>query len=506
MNGRYRMSRWHLLSLLIFSCLSIHPVQASSDLQISVGQPMTMNRMGHFSFVLPDGRLVLAGGRGTGFTSLNTADVFDPATGTFTLDTMAYIHDFGAVCELLDGTWLVAGGSYDLGIAPGITGAEIYDPKSGTFTPTGSMSYARCIATGVGLANNKALIVGGWYDPSSATYGDVYDPGEKTFTKTGALNGPRSNAMVLATADSGAMVFGGYDYYGSTYYESVEYYNPATNSFSIVSDSLIPGEAGWRVQEDMYSHPMSEQLMWNGEYLLHAWRATPYEYTLMTFNPITKTFARFELPEALPSADSVIFWRAPILDSTRTVAFWFGYKVGTDPTVLNVYRIDLVRRTWLVSRAYTTPYYWSGIAMNMLRDGIILVTGGTTSNDYYTNFNPVAGTLKITYRPLTGVDAESAASGLPEAFGLEQNYPNPFNPTTTIRYAVGGGVEGGSGNQVRLSICDLLGREVAVLVNDRQQAGTYSTTWNAAGMASGVYFCRLQSGSLVQSRKVVLMK
>jgi hypothetical protein len=500
MNTRYNLLKRYAFALFVLFSISVQSSLAVSDLQVWNGPGMNINRMGHFSFVLPDGRVVLAGGRGTGFVSLNTADVYDPVSKSFVLDTMAYIHDFGAVCELNDGTWLVAGGSYDLGVAPGITGAEIYDPAAGTFTSTGSMSYARCVASAVRLANNKALVIGGWYDASSATYAEVYDPAGKSFAATGPLNGPRSNALAIATDDSGAVVFGGYHYYGSSYYESVEYYNPATNNFSVMSDSLLPGEAGWCVQQDMYSHPMSEQRMWNGQYLLHAWRATPSEYTLMTFDATSKTFARFDLPVALPSTDSVLFWRAPILDSTRTVAYWFGFKVGGDPTVMNIYRIDLVHRTWVVSESYTSSHYWSGIAMNMLHDGTILVTGGTTSNDYGTNFNPVAGTTCFLYTPVTGIKEEPAYSGQPGAFRLEQNYPNPFNPSTTITYQVS------DIGYLKLAVYDILGREVAVLAEGQVPVGTHSVTWNGSGMAGGVYFCRLEAGAFVQTRKMLLAK
>jgi hypothetical protein len=104
----------------------------------------------------------------------------------------------------------------------------------------------------------------------------------------------------------------------------------------------------------------------------------------------------------------------------------------------------------------------------------------------------------------------------PKEFALMQNYPNPFNPTTRIRYTVGrvvvpsgallGGVEGPASSKVRLAVYDLLGREVAVLVNERKAAGTYEVSIDASGLASGVYLFRLTSGSFVQSRGMVLLK
>jgi uncharacterized repeat protein (TIGR01451 family) len=89
---------------------------------------------------------------------------------------------------------------------------------------------------------------------------------------------------------------------------------------------------------------------------------------------------------------------------------------------------------------------------------------------------------------------------LPLRYELKQNYPNPFNPTTTIAFDMP------SAGQVQLRIFDLLGREVATLVNEEKPAGRYSVQWNAATMASGVYFCRLKAGTYTMTRKLALMK
>ncbi len=91
---------------------------------------------------------------------------------------------------------------------------------------------------------------------------------------------------------------------------------------------------------------------------------------------------------------------------------------------------------------------------------------------------------------------------------LEQNYPNPFNPTTNIRYQVPapGGVQGPGANEVKLAVYDLLGREVAVLVDERKPAGNFEATFDGAKLSSGVYIYRLIAGSFVQSRRMILMK
>ncbi len=85
-------------------------------------------------------------------------------------------------------------------------------------------------------------------------------------------------------------------------------------------------------------------------------------------------------------------------------------------------------------------------------------------------------------------------------FGLEQNYPNPFNPTTSISYTIP------KSAQTTLKVYDVLGNEVATLVNGENTAGVHSVEFNAAKLSSGIYFYKLQSGNLLQTKKMMLLK
>jgi hypothetical protein len=100
---------------------------------------------------------------------------------------------------------------------------------------------------------------------------------------------------------------------------------------------------------------------------------------------------------------------------------------------------------------------------------------------------------------LTGV-GESRSGVIPGEYGLGQNYPNPFNPTTTISYQIR------SAGGVSLRVYDVLGREVATLVDGYQSAGTHAKTFDGSRLSSGVYFYRLQSGAFVNTKKMVLAK
>ncbi|MBU1936638.1 T9SS type A sorting domain-containing protein [bacterium] len=98
------------------------------------------------------------------------------------------------------------------------------------------------------------------------------------------------------------------------------------------------------------------------------------------------------------------------------------------------------------------------------------------------------------------VSATPGRDILPIEYALYQNYPNPFNPTTTIRYNV---KEAGL---VRLTIFDLLGREITTLMNGTVSAGSYDVLWDASDLPSGIYLCRMEAEGYVQTQKLVLMK
>ncbi len=115
----------------------------------------------------------------------------------------------------------------------------------------------------------------------------------------------------------------------------------------------------------------------------------------------------------------------------------------------------------------------------------------------------VAGTNNgVWRRPLSEIvtSVELSSSPLPDRFMLEQNFPNPFNPRTTIQYSIP------HGGWMQLKIFNVLGREVATLVNEVKQPGTYTVQWDASGMPSGVYYYRMQAGTYTKTRRLILLK
>lgn len=139
----------------------------------------------------------------------------------------------------------------------------------------------------------------------------------------------------------------------------------------------------------------------------------------------------------------------------------------------------------------------------MAKEGAIItvMAGDTLSSS--SGVIPVAGVSWISPTAV-GVAAEQTA---PADYALLQNFPNPFNPATEIRYVVAGGGTSGSGaSPVRIEVYDLLGREVAVLVDESKTPGAYSVSFDAKGLSSGVYLYRLTAGNFGQTRRMLLVR
>jgi hypothetical protein len=120
-----------------------------------------------------------------------------------------------------------------------------------------------------------------------------------------------------------------------------------------------------------------------------------------------------------------------------------------------------------------------------------------------TNLRSVADLVQQDYRKSlvsTGVPNAGASDGSAREFSLSQNYPNPFNPTTTIQFTL---VDRQS---TIVRVYDILGREVATLVNEMKFPGSYTIRFDGSKLASGTYFYRLQAGSYTQTRKLLLLR
>jgi hypothetical protein len=147
----------------------------------------------------------------------------------------------------------------------------------------------------------------------------------------------------------------------------------------------------------------------------------------------------------------------------------------------------------------TKNYYW---------DDEILYSCLVDQNNWFMcggNFNVSAVILKSTNGG--SISVNNISSGIPDKYSLSQNYPNPFNPFTNIRFSIAENGKGKTENGiVSLKIFNSLGKEVAILVNEKLGAGEYEVKWDAADFPSGIYFYKLETSNFIQTKKMILIK
>ncbi len=466
------------------------------------GANMNYNRMNQLHTTFNGVTVLLLGGHGTNFVSLNSCEIFGADSNPSQVLTMNAPHDNASFVKLSDSLFLILGGSADLGVAPGNNVAEIFDAYNRNFTllPT-TMNYGRMFLGSTLLISGNVLIAGGWYDEPSATYGEVYNPTTQTFTVTGALNTPRSGPTIVSTNDGKATLFGGTDIYGNTSYQNVEEYDPATNQFTTVSDYFFPGEPNWSLG---YRPKLNtDQKMLDGKYLYLIYNSDSLRYRLMTFDPETKTFAKYYTYPEL-NIPSTYFVNDIVLSSTKvygSIVYSFleneTHKVGAYMVTFSTSSLDESNSVYSMPSAYSL----GSASIDPVGQESLMICGGTTGVGYDYNFMPVNNTLYIWFFQ-SGV--KELDSNIPTEYSLSQNYPNPFNPSTKIRFSLNT-----SGN-VSLKIYDVLGKEITTLVDKYMDAGNYEADFNAAetgkNLTSGVYIYQLKLKDKILSNKMMILK
>lgn len=248
---------------------------------------MVSSRYFHASTVLPSGKVLVTGGRGGDDANwLNSAETFDPVTGTWTLTgSMATPRFQHSMTVLPSGKVLVAGGYNGNGVSQTLASSELYDPSTGTWAPTGSMARPRSGHIASLLASGKVLVAGGagvtaeLYDPTTGTwtptgnmvsdhYGqgytvsvlpfgrllvtgggeinsgvavsiaEIYDPETGTWTQTSNMSSPRTYHTAVVLPSGKVLVAGGW--YDGAAYASAEVYDPMTGTWSSTQSMSSP--------------------------------------------------------------------------------------------------------------------------------------------------------------------------------------------------------------------------------------------------------------------------
>jgi hypothetical protein len=138
----------------------------------------------------------------------------------------------------------------------------------------------------------------------------------------------------------------------------------------------------------------------------------------------------------------------------------------------------------------------SNDTINCLLDANNYIFAGTSANSVY----------RRSKSEIIGI--QQISSEIPSSFSLSQNYPNPFNPATKIKFSIPNSTPPAPlpRGTVSLKVYDITGKEVAVLINETLQPGTYEVTFDGSGLTSGVYFYKLYAGDYMETKRMILIK
>jgi hypothetical protein len=264
---------------------------ATGTISATGGLTAPNGRAEHATALLPNGKVLLAGGVDNTGAALASAELYDPATGTFsTTGSMAQSRFRVTAVVLYDGRVLVSGGFNATGA---LTGAEIYDSTTGLFTLTGSLNTARNRHTATLLPNGKVLIAGGRNSTLEVTNAlasaEIFDPtansGLGAFTTIGNMNSPRDEGRATLLPNGTVLLTGGFvSYQTNLSASSAEIFDPVSNAFTLTGTMSTA-----RTHQTASLLPDGTVIVAGG--VPNAGATTPASPTAEIFNPSTGTFS-----------------------------------------------------------------------------------------------------------------------------------------------------------------------------------------------------------------------
>jgi hypothetical protein len=185
-------------------------------------------------------------------------------------------------------------------------------------------------------------------------------------------------------------------------------------------------------------------------------------------------------------------WFSPIIcTNSKSIVIFGGENSQGILGDLWKYSIDSMKWESVIQGAVTPPARWGHISVYVPASDKMIIFGGA---------DPLYRNDAWMFTNIGSVGINTVSSEIPDNFRLNQNYPNPFNPSTNITYQLK------TGSFVNLKVFDILGKEILTLVNQKQNAGSYSVEFSAGSIPSGVYFYRLQAEGFSDVKRMILMK
>ena len=350
------------------------PTPTSTPVPILTAKPSPMSLTGalgvgrqiHTATVLADGRILVAGGFDYADIALASASVFDPTTATFKpTGSLARARGLDTATLLADGRVLVSGGGDAGWVHPGpyLASAELYDPASGTFSPTGSLTTTRTVHSATLLADGRVLVIGGNEATDQPTVSaELYDPATGTFSPTGSMAAARALHSATLLADGRVLVTGGAQdawTYSKAFLNSAEVYDPQSGRFSPTGSMEFP-RAGH-----------TATLLSDGRVLVAGGGSTASGgfTSAELYDPATGTFSATG-----SMADARIYHAATLLSDGRVLVTGGGGNYVTRAFLASAELYDPANGTFSATGSMTDTRTYH--AATLLTDGRVLVTGG----------------------------------------------------------------------------------------------------------------------------------
>ena len=376
----------------------------------------------------------------------------------------------GMAVAVLDGRIIVVGGEDPFGKV--LDTATQYDPQTDRWVSLPRMQVGRIFATAVAF-DGKIFVMGG-LDGDGNVLDDVefYDPADNRWRSFESMEEKRQG-LVAVLRGSNLFVAGGSDE-GDAILASIERYDGVEwAAFFGLGENDMPSQLG-EPRAAFAAVAVGQEVFFMGGLN----RGGP-----LSLVQRLGADDRFEVLMPLPSARGNL--AAAAIDDTLYV---MGGRDGSERVLDDVQRLDQTSGTWTpMPRLLIRRESCAAVAVN----GVLYVIGGRDDR------GRVLDSVEAFGEEVLPTATDEGAPG-PPGFRLEQNYPNPFRSSTTIPFAVS---EQGASRRVTLSVYDLQGRRVAVLVDGILAPGPYTATWDGTGrggvpVGSGLYVYRLQQGAL----------
>jgi hypothetical protein len=452
---------------------------------------MPTPRWGH-SAVAMNGKIYVFGGRAGGAV-YSSVEVYSPQTDTWTTRSAMPTRRYCLTACLLDSTIYTLGGWLDSGGGPIYDKVEVYHPESDTFHTEVPIPVARAVLASSVLGGRIFIYGGSRTTHPNAGTSAIYEfdrypwfAHDVRLTRVG-----RDTLRITARAQ-----------------------NQLSHTLEVIA--ILKDEAGVLIDslslkdDGLHADGASADGLWGNQFV-PVWDDTIC-VSIRTNDQTAGT------TRTLPNVLTYIFTRGAIISvDTRTLDLGrisvatsrydttflvrnIGYTwdsltvsvdpgnvypdtaVGAAPTLFALASGDSQKVTFSVRAGMLSPAYYSAEVIVKSKSAF----GQTEFGKSY-QFQVVISSI-------------SDIAGLPIRSALNQNHPNPFNPSTTITFELP------KSSEVQLSVYDMLGREVSMLVNDRRDAGVHEVRFDGSGLSSGMYIYRFRAGEYLATRRMILMK